>query len=166
MNIDSIKLQAKLDLPPLHQIDVLTKNMDAIVENYRSLLGLGPFTVYEFVPDKHWYGDERTHFKALYAKAMLEAVELCFMQPLEGKGIHMDYLEKRGEGLFNLGFLVSDYEETYKGFVEAGFAPLARAESFVETYKGHLKGCYFDTQKACGMLFEIMWKSWLTKVRD
>lgn len=135
--------------------------MDAIVESYSSLFGLGPFTVYEFTPDKHWYGEERTPFKALYAKAMLGPVELCFMQPMEGKGIHMDFLEKRGEGLFNLGFFVSDYDKAYRGFVQAGFEPLARAESFVESYNGHLKGAYFDTQEACGMLFEIMWKSWL-----
>jgi hypothetical protein len=161
MNSDAKDLQVKLDLPPIHQVGLLTRDMDKIVETYTSLLGLGPFQVYEFVPDKHWYKEEPTHFRAVYGKAMLGDIELCFMQPLEGKGLHMDYLEKKGEGLFNLGFHVSNYDETFDRFVKSGFKPVARAESFVQSYNGHLKGCYFDTEEACGMIFEIMWKSWV-----
>ena len=36
-----------------------------------------------------------------------------------------------------------------------------RAESYVAAYKGHLKACYFDTRRIGGIIFEIMWKSWL-----
>jgi hypothetical protein len=161
MNDEVKNLQAKLNLPPIHQIGLLSRDIKAIVATYESLFGLGPFTIYEFKPDKHWYKGELTHFRALYAKAMLGDVELCFMQPLEGKGIHMEYLGEKGEGLFNLGFSVTDYEESYARFVACGFDPVARAESFVPAYNGYLKGCYFDTQEACGMIFEIMWKSWL-----
>jgi hypothetical protein len=35
-----------------------------------------------------------------------------------------------------------------------------RAETYVETYKGHLRACYFDTRSLCGTLFEIRWVSW------
>jgi hypothetical protein len=40
--------------------------------------------------------------------------------------------------------------------VDVGFAPVGRVEPFVSAHNGYLKGYYLDTQKACGMIFEIM----------
>jgi methylmalonyl-CoA/ethylmalonyl-CoA epimerase len=96
-------------------------------------------------------------------KAMWSGIELELIQPLEGGSDHKDFLETRGEGLHHLGFSVPNYDEVFAGFLSLGFKPLMRAESYVETYKGHLKACSFDTRKIGGILFEIFWKSWLVK---
>jgi hypothetical protein len=37
---------------------------------------------------------------------------------------------------------------------------LMRAETYVETYKGHLKASYFDTRRVGGVIFEIIWREW------
>lgn len=155
------KRGAKLKLPPVSQIVVVVKDVDRVVKRYSSIFGLGPWSVYEFAPEKHWVMEEPSYAKFLMAKAMLGDIELCFMQPLEGKSIHKEFLETHGEGIFNLVFNVTNYDEMFDRFVKAGFKPIARAESYVETYKGYLKACYFDTRSIGGVLIEIRWGSWL-----
>lgn len=156
------KLKAELELPPVSQIVVVVHDVDRVVKYYSSIFGLGPWTVYEFVPEKHWLREQPSYVKFLMAKAMLGDIELCFMQPLEGKSIHKKFLDTHGEGIFNLVFNVRNYDEVFERFVKAGFEPISRAESYVETYQGYLKACYFDTQSICGILIEIRWGSWLT----
>jgi hypothetical protein len=89
------------------------------------------------------------------AKAMLGDIELCFMQLLEGKSIHKEFLDTHGEGVFNFVFDVPDYDEMFDKFLKVGFKPLARAESYVETYKKRLRACHFDTRSIGGLLLEI-----------
>jgi len=98
-------------------------------------------------------------------KAMWGNLELELIQPLEGQAIHTEFLQSRGEGMHHLGFNVANYDEICERFLQAGFKPLLRAESYVETYKGQLKACYFDTEKIGGIYFEIIWKSWLPECR-
>jgi 4-hydroxyphenylpyruvate dioxygenase-like putative hemolysin len=94
-------------------------------------------------------------------KAMWGNVELELIQPLEGESLHTDFLETYGEGLHHLGFNVVNYDVVFERFLQEGFKPLMRAESYVAAYKGHLKACYFDTRRIGGIIFEIIWKSWL-----
>jgi methylmalonyl-CoA/ethylmalonyl-CoA epimerase len=152
-----------MKLPPVSQIGVVVKDMDKAVEYYSSVFGIGPFTVYEFTPDKHWFMEKPSYLKLLMGKAMLGKIELELIRPLEGRSLHQDFLDVHGEGLQHLGFNVKDYDEIFSRFLKAGFQPLMRAESYVATYKGDLKACYFDTRRTGGIIFEIIWKSWLQK---
>ncbi len=155
------ELKARLGLPPVSQIGVVVRDVYKTAEYYSSLFGIGPFTVYDFVPGKHWYREELTYSKVRMGKAVWGNLELELIQPLEGRSIHVDFLERHGEGLQHLGFNVANFDELYERFIQEGFKPLLRGESYVETYKGHLKACYFDTSRIGGVLFEIIWKSWL-----
>jgi methylmalonyl-CoA/ethylmalonyl-CoA epimerase len=155
------KLKAELELPPINHIGVVVRNIDKAIQYYSSIFGLGPFTVYEFEPEKHWFMGEPSPIKLILAKAMWDNIELELLQHLEGKTIHKEFLDTHGEGLQHLGFLVPNYEEMYDKFRKAGFAPLMRAETYVETYKGNLKACYFDTRRVGGIIFEIVWRSWV-----
>ncbi len=160
------ELKAKLELPPVSQIGIIVKNMERSVQYFSSMFGIGPFTVYEFVPEKQWFMEEIAPAKYAMGKALWGNIEFELIQPLEGKSLHMDFLESGGEGLHHLGFNVRNYDDIFKKFIREGFKPLLRAETYVETYKGHLKACYFDTQKVGGILFEIIWKSWLPECRN
>jgi methylmalonyl-CoA/ethylmalonyl-CoA epimerase len=167
MKVGLRELKGKLGLPPISQICVVVKDADRVVEHYSSIFGLGPWTVYEFTPEKHWVKEKPISTKFLMAKTMLGEIEICFMQPLEGKSIHKEFLDTRGEGIFNLVFDVPNYDEMFDRFLKAGFEPLARAESYVGTYKKNLRACYFDTQSIGGLLIEIREGergSWLKKV--
>lgn len=155
------KLKAKLELPPVSHIGVVVRDMDKAVDYYSSMFGIGPFTVYEFVPEKQWVLEKPSSFKLRLGKAMWGNVELELIQPLEGESLHKDFLETHGEGMQHLGFLVPDYDEMFNRFKKEGFEPLTRAETYVETYKGYLKACYFDTRRVGGVIFEIVWRSWV-----
>jgi len=159
--IGSNEMTIKLGLPPVSQIGVVVRDIDTAVNYYSSMFGLGPFTVYEFVPEKHWYMEEPSHLKLKMGKAMWGDIEWELLQPLEGKSIHKEFLESYGEGLQHLGFNVPNYDEMFAKFKKAGFTPLMRAETYVDTYKGYLRACYFDTRRVGGVIFEIIWKSWL-----
>ena len=150
------KLRAKLNLPPVSQIGVVVRDMDKAIEFYSSVFGIGPFNVYELVPEKYWYMGEPSHLKVLVALSRWGEIELELVQPIEGKSVHKDFLETHGEGLQHLGFVVTDYDEIFDRFIKAGFAPLLRVETYVAKNKYYLKACYFDTRKVGGVIFEII----------
>jgi len=158
---DVDKLMKQLNLPPVSQIGVVVWDVDKAVEYYSSVFGIGPFNVYEFVPEKHWHKEEPSHSKVKMGKAMLGSIELELIQPLEGKSIHQEFLDTRGEGLQHIAFNVSNYDDLFDRFIKAGFKPLLRSETYVPAYKGNLKAAYFDTDRVGGIIFEICWKSWL-----
>jgi 4-hydroxyphenylpyruvate dioxygenase-like putative hemolysin len=155
------ELKTTLSLPPVSQIGVVVREMEKAVSYFSSLFGIGPFTVYDWTPDKHWVREEPSYLKLRMGKAMWGNVELELIQPLEGESLHTDFLETCGEGLHHLGFNVVNYDVVFERFLQEGFKPLMRAESYVAAYKGHLKACYFDTRRIGGIIFEIIWKSWL-----
>ena len=155
------EVRKKLALPPISQVGVVVRNMEEAVKFYSSAFGVGPFTVYEFVPDKFWHMEEPAYQKNVMGKAQWGDIELELIQPLEGKSIHKEFLDVHGEGIQHLGFNVPNYDEMFNQFIKEGFKPMLRAESFVPTYNGYLKACYFDTRKVGGILVEIIWKSWL-----
>jgi methylmalonyl-CoA/ethylmalonyl-CoA epimerase len=157
------ELKSRLRLPPVSQIGVVVRDTEKAVRYYDSIFGIGPFTVYEWAPDKHWIMEEPSPLKLRMGKAQWGDVELELIQVLEGRSDHTDFLETRGEGLHHLGFNISDYDDLFQRFLREGFKPLMRAESYVSAYDGHLKACYFDTRQVGGILFEIIWKSWLSK---
>jgi methylmalonyl-CoA/ethylmalonyl-CoA epimerase len=154
------KLKSQLQLPAISQIGFVVSDADRMAEDYSSVFGVGPWTVYDFAPDKHWFREELSPLKLRMAKAMLGDIELVLSQPLEGRSLHREFLETCGEGMHSLTFNTPDYDGMFERFVEAGFEPVMRAETYVEIYKGHLRACYFDTRSVSGTLFEIRWASW------
>jgi methylmalonyl-CoA/ethylmalonyl-CoA epimerase len=155
------EMKERLNLPRINQIGVVVKDIERAVDSLESLFHIGPFTVYEFVPDRHWYKEEPSSLRLLMGKAMWGETEFELIQPLEGRTIHQEFLDLHGEGLQHLGFHVRDFDETFRYLTGMGFEPLMRAESHVEMYGGDLKACYFDTRRVAGIICEIIWKSWL-----
>jgi methylmalonyl-CoA/ethylmalonyl-CoA epimerase len=155
------QLRMDIELPPPSQIGVVVRDIDRAARYYSSVFGIGPFTVYEWSPDRHWILEKPSHLKLKMGKSMWGSFEFELIEPLEGNSLHREFLENSGEGLHHLGFHVRDYDYLFGKFLSKGFIPLMRAESYVSAYNGHLKACYFDTRQTGGIIFEIIWKSWL-----
>ena len=155
------KLRALMALPPVSQLGVLVNDVDRAVTYYASLFGIGPFMIYEFSPEKVWLWEKPSHMKNKYGKAIWGDIELELIEPLEGESIYDEFLKDHGEGIQHLGFNVADYDEMVHRFEEAHFIPLMRVESYVDAYRGDLRCCSFDTRRVGGIVFEIIWKSWL-----
>jgi hypothetical protein len=110
------------------------------------------------------FNGEQTIQKSKWGKLM--GKHRVGIDPADGRKIPADFLQQRGEGVQHLGFNIPNFDELYEKFIKEGFKPLLRSASYVETYKGNLKVCYFDTDKAIGILFEIIWKSWLPECQS
>jgi len=108
------ELKAKLGLPPISQIGVVVKDVQKAADSYSSLLGIGPFTIYDFVPEMHVFNGEQTYAKVKMGKAMWNNMELELIQPMEGKSPHMDFLHQRGEGVQHFGFNVPNFDDLYE----------------------------------------------------
>ena len=97
----------------LHHISVIVRDIDAAVTFYESI-GIGPFKSYppikEYVkidvPDKE--GFHNLTIKC----AQIGAVELQLIQPGTGQSLYKDFLDKKGEGVYHLGFVVDDIEKS------------------------------------------------------
>jgi catechol 2,3-dioxygenase-like lactoylglutathione lyase family enzyme len=156
-------LRSKLGLPPISQIGIVVRDMQRAVEFYEGAFGLGPWTVYESTPDKYWFKGTLSHMRLRQGKAMLGGIELELVQPLEGESPFHEFAATQGEGLHHIAFNTEDFDGMVQKFQDAGFQALLLAEAYVPTYKGTVRACHFDTRAVGGVIFEVVWKSWLVK---
>jgi 4-hydroxyphenylpyruvate dioxygenase-like putative hemolysin len=156
-------LKAKLGLPAISQIGIVVRDMGKAVAYYEGMFGLGPWTVYESSPDKYWLRGRPSYMKLRQGKAMLGGIELELIQPLAGESPFHEFLAEHGEGLHHLAFNTEDFDGMVRQFEAAGFKPLLLAQAYVETYQGTVRACHFDTRAVGGVIFEVLWKSWLLK---
>lgn len=100
-------LREKPGFLPLSQIGLVVRDMDKVIDYYSSVFGLGPFTVYEFIPEKHWFMEMPSYLKIMMGKATWGDIEWELIQPMEGRSFHKEFLETHGEGVQHLGFFCS-----------------------------------------------------------
>jgi methylmalonyl-CoA/ethylmalonyl-CoA epimerase len=130
------------------QVGVVVRDLDCGMEQYRRLLGLGPFmqirTDYR-ARYRNWEGriSNRNAF-ARWGDMYLEMVE-----PGIGEGNAREWLETRGEGIFHLGYAVDDLSQR-PGGVECCF------ESFGATMPdGSAAVIHLDTVDMLGYFVEL-----------
>lgn len=97
-----------------YQIGVVVSDIDAAMDHYRRLLGLGPFwrldTNYEG-RYRGWTGA----FANRNAFTRWGDVYLELIEPGLGEGNAKEWLETRGEGIFHLGYAVDDMSQRPDG---------------------------------------------------
>jgi len=135
----------------LHHVGVVVRDLDRAVEYYQSL-GIGPFE-YKTTSDlieKTMYG-KPADFKLNVAQAQVGAIMIELIQPVENAPVQEQFLERRGEGVNHIGFLVDDMEKEKAKLVEKGFSVILSGKR--ASGKG---GTYFDTHKIGGVIIELI----------
>ena len=131
----------------LHHIAVVVKDIDRAVKFYTSI-GIGPFK--DYPPLKEYVKinvPDEIGFHNLKMKiAQIGPIELQLIEPGEGKTIHKDFLEKRGEGVYHLGFVVDDVDRSETEVRNMGLKVIASGRR--EDGSGF---SYFDTVKKAGV---------------
>ena len=140
-----------------YQVGVVVRDIDKAMEQYRKLLGLGPFwrldTSYE-----GRYRDWRGHFANKNAFTKWGDLYLEMIEPGEGEGNAKEWLETRGEGIFHLGYAVDDMSRRPEG-VEVCF------ESFgVTLANGDPTVIHLDTVDQLGYFVELSDRSLVNKL--
>jgi methylmalonyl-CoA/ethylmalonyl-CoA epimerase len=135
----------------LHHIAIVVKNLDRAVE-YFSSLGIGPFQDYPPMRDyvRVNVPDKEAFYALTIKQTQIGPVALQLIQPGEGKTIYKDFLEREGEGVFHLGFVVDDVDREEAKLRAHGLRVLSsgrRADGSGFTY--------FDTGDKAGVVLLI-----------
>jgi len=99
----------------LDHIGIVVKDIDQTVKFLSSVLGLGPWQIFETV---EYYKDKMKvdelgvgePFRLKLAFARLGTIVVELLQPLEGRSVYSQFLETKGEGLHHIAYNVSDFD--------------------------------------------------------
>ena len=93
----------------LHHLSIAVRDMDEAIRFYTSI-GIGPFE--DYPPLKEYTKidvPDEVGFRNLKIKVVqIGPIQIQLIQPGEGKSLYKDFLEKKGEGVYHLGFAVDD----------------------------------------------------------
>jgi 4-hydroxyphenylpyruvate dioxygenase-like putative hemolysin len=149
------EINLKSPFSKIDQIGVIVKDLDQAVEYYSSL-GIGPFEPLDLTRiERSVYGKPARGIRNRSRVAQMGSVQLELLQPVSGESVQMEFLEKRGEGINHLGFLVDDLETEVVRMRSRGFTVISSVK-----YAGGGGVAYLDTDRIGGVLFElIQWPS-------
>jgi methylmalonyl-CoA/ethylmalonyl-CoA epimerase len=136
----------------VHQIGVIVRDMDEAVALYEGL-GIGPFESPKGpapIFDRQVHGKPAPDVKNRISMAQMGAVQLELVQPVSGKSLQMEFLEKRGEGVNHLAFLVDDLDGEVAKLAQKGFRVISSGKTAMSAF------AYLDTDKVGGVIFELI----------
>ncbi len=142
---------AKIKVKAITKIGIVVKNLEEVTVNYRNILGIGPWDISEYIsPALHdiTYRGKAVNTKWRAALANVGPVQLELIQTVSGDNLYGDFLQKHGEGIHHLQFLVDDIKKTNRIMEAEGFPVLMGG--------GLLDGgfAYYDTVEPLKIIWE------------
>ncbi len=137
----------------VYQVGVVVRDMDQAVRYYEAL-GIGPFESPKGtapILERQVYGKPAPDVKNRISTAQMGPVELELVQPISGKSVQGEFLEKHGEGVNHLGFLVDQLDLEVARLLEKGFRVISRGK-----LADGQAFAYLDTDKIGGVVFELV----------
>lgn len=100
----------------IKQICILVDDVNKAMEQYWNKFGIGPWDVRHFTPetvrDLYVHGEPVTEgFEFICAVTWEGEIEYELIQPVKGKNIYWDFLEKYGSGLHHFKIVIPDDDE-------------------------------------------------------
>ena len=141
-------------------VGVVVRDLERTLNTLTNVFGIGPFKIMDFPPKDEESEIEMTYhgkpadFSAKFCFADMGNIELEIIQPISGKSVWFDFLEKHGEGIHHIKFLVSDLQETKQYLDEYNFE-LTQSGSAVGVNKGKT-WAYFGTEDKIGFVIEVL----------
>lgn len=94
------------------QIGVLVDDLESYLKKLESVFGIGPFRIAEYPPEGtapfREYRGKEGNFIAKFCFYHLGNIELELIQPISGDNIWREHIDKHGQGIHHLKFLVPD----------------------------------------------------------
>lgn len=135
-----------------HQIAFVVNDLAASERFFIDKMGVTKFfrftdvTVYEAI-----YRGKPGNFHMHIALGYAGDTQIELIQHLSGQSVYKEFLDKKGEGLHHLGFIVPDHEQVIADFMANGFPVIQSGR--IGTNPG-VKFAYFDTEAAIGAVME------------
>jgi hypothetical protein len=141
-------------------VGVVVKDLGRTLDTLTNVFGIGPFKIVDFPPkgtdediEMTYYG-KPADFTAKFCFAKMGDIELEIIQPISGKSVWFDFLEKHGEGIHHLKYEVPDLEET-KQYLNEYNLKMIQSGSAVGVNKGKT-WAYFGTEDKAGFVIEVL----------
>ena len=122
----------------------VVEDIDNVIQYYESLgivSAVGPESFMEW-PNKA---------KSKLRFAQIGSLVIEFYQPVEGKSMHSDFLEKHGEGIQRIAFAVNDIDKEVDELVGRGVTLMFRGDM-----PNGSRIAYFDTGKVGDILMALV----------
>lgn len=141
------------------QIGILVDDLDVYLKNLEEIVGMGPWRIATFPPEGNEdvyreYHGERADFSAKFCFFHLGNIEIEVIQPLEGKNIWRDWIDKHGQGIHHIKFLVDDHADS-KSFLSEKGVDLYQWGKSVGPNTGK-EWLFYDTYEKLGFDLELM----------
>jgi hypothetical protein len=149
MQVDP-KIRKILGLEKVNQVGMVVRDMDKAIKNYWEIFGISfPKVV---VPDyfNRVYRGKPENFRMKIGLAMMGELQIELIQPLEGKTIYGEFLEKWGDGIHHLGFDLNNLDERVTAFKKLGIGVLMSGERVGGKF------AYMDTEGTVGIIVELI----------
>jgi len=136
----------------LVHIGVVVRDMKKAIERLTAL-GIGPFQPRILPADASEQYRGKPFLPAKRVAIQITRIgnmELELIQPIDGESPHREFLDKKGEGIQHLGFMVDDLEENVKRLTAEGSSILLTSQ-----FKGGGGVAYLDLD-AAGLIVELV----------
>ena len=134
------------------QVASIVRDLDAAMQRHWDVFKIGPWDIYEFdakkVQDYTYRGKPATH-SCLIAITWQGDTQLELMQPLTGRSIYDEHLDRHGEGLHHIKLYYADCKKAVADFARRGY-PVIQSGRFDED-----EHYYLDTEKDFGYIIEL-----------
>jgi len=133
---------------------LVVKDMDKAIKFFEAL-GVGPFPPFLGGPGMPFTGKTVRGKPSDYdmdlrlARGDMGGIGLELIQPLKGRSVYGEFLEKKGEGIHHIAFGVDDLDAEIADMKKRGFKVI-QTGGF-----GTAKFAYFESEKPGGMLIEL-----------
>ncbi len=145
------KGKKKSPFSKLHHLSVVVRNMEEAIKFYESI-GIGPFEDYPPLTEyiKLNVPDETGFLNLKFKVAQVGDIQIQLCQPGEGKSPYKDFLEKKGEGVYHLGFVVDRVDDSEAELEKLGLKVLSSGRR-----KDGSGFSYMDTAQKAGVTLLI-----------
>jgi len=136
----------------ISQVGFIVKDADMTIKAMQKIFGVLPDAQGHVAPTNKKYRGNSAEFDSMILLYNFANVQLEFIQPISGKNIWQEHLDKHGEGLHHVRFTVDNYDEAEMYLSERGIVPLQQGDSLTP----NLRWDYFDTESVLGFVLETM----------
>jgi catechol 2,3-dioxygenase-like lactoylglutathione lyase family enzyme len=139
----------------LIQIGIVVRNIDATIEFYQRMFGFGPFEVRNVDYPTATHHGECGGYRGKRAFFNLGLMQIELIELVDGKTIHEEFLQKKGEGVHHIAFRVESLQEGMRAAEHAGI-PVTQAYLRPDGTGGF---AYLETDRVGGVVIELIERS-------
>jgi methylmalonyl-CoA/ethylmalonyl-CoA epimerase len=140
------------------QVAILVPDLEAAVEEYVQLFGIGPWHLYTYekpLVSQMSYHGQSADYRSRIALSYFGPMRIELIEVLEGgDSVYKDFIREHGYGVHHLGLLVEDMQSSLAQAAEAGLAMTMDGSGFGKDGDGHY--AYLDTESRLGITLELI----------